>query len=111
MSCATWALIVSYPIGAPGTQTRSQLLRFELLVLLALTAPFIALGALFRRTIWGLHLDAAFAMFACYYNYCWQTRKPGKSGQKRPTVAMMAGLAGHVWSFDELFDEVLKTHE
>jgi hypothetical protein len=46
-------------------------------------------------------------MFAVYYNYCWQTRKPGKSGSKRATAAMMNGLAGHVWSFDELFDAVL----
>ncbi len=53
------------------------------------------------------NLEASFAMFAAYYNYCWQTRKPGKSGQKRPTAAMMAGLAGHVWSFDELFTAVL----
>ncbi|HEY1600913.1 MAG TPA: hypothetical protein VGG64_15010 [Pirellulales bacterium] len=53
------------------------------------------------------NLEAAFGMFAAYYNFCWQTRKPGKSGQKRPTAAMMAGLAGHVWSFDELFDAVL----
>ncbi|MGE0538317.1 MAG: hypothetical protein AB7O68_25365 [Pirellulales bacterium] len=54
------------------------------------------------------NLEAAFAMFAAYYNYCWQTRKPGKTGSKRPTAAMMNGLAGHVWSFDELFDTVLK---
>ncbi len=53
------------------------------------------------------NLEAAFAMFAAYYNYCWQTRKPGKSGTKRPTAAMMAKLAGHVWSFDELFETVL----
>ena len=53
------------------------------------------------------NLEAAFGMFAAWYNYCWQTRKPGKSGQKRPTAAMMAGIAGHVWSFDELFDAVL----
>ncbi len=52
------------------------------------------------------NLEAAFAMFAAYYNFCWQTRKPGKSGQKRPTAAMMAGIAGHVWSFDELFAAV-----
>ncbi len=57
------------------------------------------------------NLECAFAMFAAYYNYCWQTRKPGKSGQKRPTAAMMAGLSGHVWSFDELFEAVLRpTH-
>ncbi len=53
------------------------------------------------------NLEAAFAMFAVYYNFCWQTRKPGKSGQKRGTAAMMAKLEGHVWSFDELFDAVL----
>jgi len=53
------------------------------------------------------NLEAAFAIFAASYNYCWQTRMPGKSGKKRPTAAMMAGLAGHVWSFDELFAAVL----
>ncbi len=52
------------------------------------------------------NLECAFAMFAAYYNFCWQTRKPGKSGAKRPTAAMMAGLAGHVWNFGELFDAV-----
>ena len=31
----------------------------------------------------------------------------GQGGAKRPTAAMMAGLAGHVWSFDELFETVL----
>jgi IS1 family transposase len=45
------------------------------------------------------NLKAAFAMFAAYYNYCWQTRHKGKSGKKRPTACMMAGLAGHVWRF------------
>jgi IS1 family transposase len=53
------------------------------------------------------NLEAAFAGFAAYYNFCWQTRKPGKSGAKRGTAAMMAGLAGHVWTFDELFETVL----
>ncbi|MCA9125018.1 MAG: hypothetical protein H6822_19740 [Planctomycetaceae bacterium] len=56
------------------------------------------------------NLEAAFGMFAAYYNFCWQTRYPdksGKRGQKRPSAAMMAKLSGHVWSFDELFDEVL----
>ena len=53
------------------------------------------------------NLEAAFAMFAAYYNYCWRTRKPGKSGQKRPTACMMAGITDHLWSFDELFDAVL----
>jgi hypothetical protein len=53
------------------------------------------------------NLEAAFAMFAAYYNYCWRTRRPGKSGKLRPTAAMMAGLANHTWSFDELFQAVL----
>jgi hypothetical protein len=53
------------------------------------------------------NLEAAFAMWAAYYNFCWQTRKPGKSGKKRPTACMMAGLTGHVWTFDELVDAVL----
>jgi hypothetical protein len=30
-----------------------------------------------------------------------------RKGDKRPTAAMMAKLAGHVWSFDELFSAVL----
>ena len=54
------------------------------------------------------NLEAAFAMFAAYYNFCWQTRKPGNSGKLRSTAAMMAGIAGHVWSFDELFEAVTK---
>ncbi len=45
-------------------------------------------------------------MFAAYNS--WQTRKPGKSGQRRPKAATMAGLAGHVWTFDELFAEALR---
>lgn len=54
------------------------------------------------------NLDASFAMFSAYYNFCWRTRCPGKSGKLRPTAAMMAGLTGHVWSFEELFEAVLK---
>jgi len=46
-------------------------------------------------------------MFAAYYNFCWRTRKPNKSGRRRPTAAVMAGLADHTWSFDELFDAVI----
>jgi hypothetical protein len=57
------------------------------------------------------NLEAAFAMFCAWYNFYWKTRKPGKSGQKRPTAAMMAKLAGHVWSFDELFETVLQASQ
>ncbi len=55
------------------------------------------------------NLEAAFALFAAYYNFCWQTRMAGKRGKKRPSAAMMAKLTGHVWSFDELFAAVLKS--
>jgi IS1 family transposase len=54
------------------------------------------------------NLKAAFAMFAAYYNFIWRTRKPGKSGKLRPTAAMMAGVTDHIWTFDELFEAVLK---
>lgn len=54
------------------------------------------------------NLEAACAMIAAYYNYVWQTRKPGKSGKKRPIAAMIVGIAGHVWSFNELFTSVLE---
>ncbi|HVC98451.1 MAG TPA: hypothetical protein VND64_32590, partial [Pirellulales bacterium] len=36
-----------------------------------------------------------------------RTRKPNKSGRRRPTAAVMAGLADHTWTFDELFAAVL----
>ena len=52
------------------------------------------------------NLEAAFAMFAAYYNFVWRTLMPGKSGQKRPTAAMMAGLTNQVWDFDDLFEAV-----
>lgn len=53
------------------------------------------------------NLEAAFSIFAAYYNFCWRTRCPGKSGKLRSTAAMMAGLAGHPWSFDEMFEVVM----
>jgi IS1 family transposase len=53
------------------------------------------------------NLEAAFAMFAAYYNFVWRTRKPGKTSKKRPTAAMMAGLTDHLWDFDEFFAAVM----
>jgi transposase-like protein/IS1 family transposase len=53
------------------------------------------------------NMEAAFALFAAWYDFTWRTRRPGKSGKLRPTAAMMAGLTDHIWSFDELFAEVL----
>ncbi|HEV3340188.1 MAG TPA: hypothetical protein VG125_07515 [Pirellulales bacterium] len=49
-------------------------------------------------------------MFAAFYHYCWRTRKPGNTGKRRPTAAMMNGLADHPWTFDELFAAVLSTN-
>ena len=43
-------------------------------------------------------LDAAFAMFAAWYNFVWRTRKPGTTSKRRPTAAMMAGLTDHLCS-------------
>ncbi|HWB13813.1 MAG TPA: hypothetical protein VG826_31595 [Pirellulales bacterium] len=54
------------------------------------------------------NLEAAFAMFVAFYNFIWRTRKPGKTGKLRPTAAMMADLTDHIWTFDELFDAVLR---
>ena len=53
------------------------------------------------------NLEAAFAMFAAHYNFVWRTRRPGKSGEKRSTAAMMARVTDHLWTFDELFETVL----
>lgn len=89
-----WSIVTSHVERANGTQ------RLMLKRLNRLTYCFSKKLA---------NLEAAFAMYAAYYNYCWQTRKPGKSGKKRPTAAMMAGIAGHVWSFDELFAAVLNS--
>lgn len=52
------------------------------------------------------NLAAAVALYVSYYNYCWRTRLPGSTGRKRPTAAMMAGLADHPWTFAELFANV-----
>jgi hypothetical protein len=56
------------------------------------------------------NLEAACAMFLAYYNYCWRTRYPdrsGKPGKRRPPAAMMAGVTDHLWKFDALFDAVM----
>jgi len=36
-----------------------------------------------------------------------EMRKPGRSGQKRPTPAMAAKLTNHTWTFAELFETVM----
>ncbi|RIK74575.1 MAG: hypothetical protein DCC68_22835 [Planctomycetota bacterium] len=51
------------------------------------------------------NLENAVALFIAYYNFCWRTRYPddsGKSGRRRPTAAMMAGVTDRLWSFADL---------
>jgi len=55
-------------------------------------------------------LAASVAMFAAYYNFTWRTRHTdysGQAGRKRPTAAMMAKVTDHLWSFDELYNNVI----
>jgi hypothetical protein len=42
------------------------------------------------------NIDAAFAMFATYYDFCWQTPKLGKNGKHPPAIAMMAKQNCHI---------------
>ena len=53
------------------------------------------------------NLEAAFSIFAAWYNFVWRTRTSDNSGKLRPTAAIMAGLTDHLWDFDELFAAVL----
>jgi IS1 family transposase len=53
---------------------------------------------------------AACAMFVAYYNFVWRTRhsdQSGKAGKLRPTAAMMAKVTDRLWSFDDLYNEVI----
>lgn len=52
------------------------------------------------------NLVAAVAMYVAYYNFCWSHKTlRGRS------PAMVAGMTGHPWSIDELFDKVMATAE
>jgi hypothetical protein len=55
-------------------------------------------------------LEAACALFLAYYNFVWRTRFPdqsGRCGKRRPPAAMMAGVTDRLWSFQDLFEELL----
>ena len=52
------------------------------------------------------NLEAACAMFLAYYNFVWRTRLP-EEGRNRLPVAMMAGEVDTLWSFENLFDQVM----
>jgi hypothetical protein len=53
------------------------------------------------------NLQASVALYLAYYNFCWQPRENGNSGRLRQSPAVMAGLADHVWTIEELFDNVM----
>ena len=56
------------------------------------------------------HHEAACAMFVGFYNFVWRTRhtdQSGKSGQLRPTPAMMAGVTKKLWWFCDFYNEVI----
>ena len=53
------------------------------------------------------NLVAAVAMHIARYNYCWRPRENGKSGRKRLTPAMQAGVVDQLWAFEDLFDAVM----
>jgi IS1 family transposase len=52
------------------------------------------------------NLEAAVAMHIANYNFCWRPRENGKSGRKRPTPVMAAGVVNRLWSFEDLFEAV-----
>lgn len=48
------------------------------------------------------NLIAAVAVYMAYYNFCWQHKTLGGR-----SPAMMAGVTGHPWLMEELFDRVM----
>ena len=57
------------------------------------------------------NLAAACAMFVAYYDFVWRTRHSdtsGQSGRLRPTAAIMAGVTNRLWTFGDLYNEVIR---
>jgi IS1 family transposase len=48
------------------------------------------------------HHDAVISLFTAYYKFCRKHESLGERVKDRKTPAMAAGLAGHVWSIEEL---------
>ena len=46
-------------------------------------------------------------MFLAYYNYVWRTRLPKESGRYRRPAAMAAGVVKNLWSFADLYENVM----
>ena len=47
------------------------------------------------------NLGAAVNLHVAYFNFCWCP------GEMRVTLAMAAGISGHIWRFDELLASLL----
>jgi hypothetical protein len=57
------------------------------------------------------YLIASVNLYLTYYNFCWRTRYPDKSGKRgryRATAAMMAGITDRLWTFDDLMNGGLR---
>lgn len=56
------------------------------------------------------NLIAAFTLFCVYYNFCWRLRlrQDHPLARSRPTPTVLAGLETEPWSFQRLFNEVVK---
>lgn len=55
-------------------------------------------------------LAGAVAIFAVHHNWLWRSRYPddrGRPGKCRPPAAMLAGITDHLYTFDELYQEVI----
>ena len=70
------------------------------------TRRFCRLTLAFSKKLDNLKADVN--IYIAYYNCCWMPREHGKSGRLRPTPAMMAGIVGTLWKFDNLYDEVIR---
>lgn len=54
------------------------------------------------------NLAAAVAVYIAYYNYCWRPRLPGKTGRRRVTPAMAAGVTDSLWTLPVLYGQVMR---
>lgn len=52
------------------------------------------------------NLEAAYAMFLAYYNFCWRTRDVNE-GRTRLPAAMATGVVKTLRTFEDLFDHVM----
>jgi len=86
----------------PGEICTSHVERNNLTIRL-FVKRFARLTAAFSKKL--ENLAAACALHFAYYNFCWRPRKPGKSGQRRVTPAMAAGLTDRLWVFEDVLRE------